>query len=126
MRTPYITIAGMAPDTRDTFRAMLKDPEKKEQLERHFEEKLRPAIKKLAGEEMVDYESWMVFDVIPGEKFLELLNPDESLPFSARIPDYYIFEGWLDSDGTIKDTDTFEDELEKLKNTLIIYFNIDF
>lgn len=125
MRSYYVTIIGMAPEVRESFRERMQTKEGRWALADYFFEKIRPVVAKRFGEEGVDYESAVGVEVMPGQEFVEMLNPDTSLPFISRIPTDYIFDEWLDSGSVWRDSESFASELEKLQNTMLLFFSVD-
>lgn len=125
MRTLYVTIIGMAPETRDRFQEQMTTKQGRRNLAEYFFEKIRPEVAKCFGEEGADYESAYGLEVMPGKEFVDMLNPDETIRFSARIPIAYLFEEWLDVGSTWRDVDTFGKELGKLQNTMLLFFIVD-
>lgn len=125
MRTYYVTLIGTAPGVRAELSQMMAHPDERIELAEHFYKKIQSVVEKDLGRAGVDYESAGPSKLISGKEFLEKLNPDESLPFSSRISVEYLFEEWLDKGNVLRSLDSFEAELSKLQDVLLLYYYID-
>lgn len=132
MRTYFLHICGLQPEIIPKVREMIQDKTQKENILNWAEKKIAYNIADyLADNPDKDDICWSIDDAIMSDDFFSLVNPDESLHFSQRIPIEYCHENIFLPNGKwlTKEIDLFymEKILEQYRNGyLFIFFNIDF